>query len=131
MLQGRRYPSAQDPGSPGRRRAPRERIELPAYAQTTTEKRDVRLLNLSVTGAMLEGSSLPPAGQDVVMTCGGTDAFGVVIWSNNGRCGINFDRPIDPAAVERHRRAGEFSASSGISPEEAQAARDWVQGRTR
>jgi hypothetical protein len=89
------------------------------------------LLNLSTTGAMLEGPALPAAGQDVVIKCGATDAFGAVIWSIHGRCGIRFDQPIDPVEVERHRLAGEYSASSGISPEENQAAWEWARGRTR
>ena len=131
MLQRRQKLRAEDPHSLGRRRSTRVRIELPAYAQTTCGRKDVRLLNLSTTGAMLEGPSLPAAGLDVVIKCGETDAFGVVVWSRDGRCGIDFDECLDPADVERQHRAGMSSASSGISPEEEQAARDWVQGRTR
>ena len=131
MLQRRQILRPEDPDSLGRRRSSRVRIELPAYAQTVSGRKDVRLLNLSTTGAMLEGPSLPAAGLDVVIKCGGTDAFGVVIWLRDGRCGIDFDGPLDPADVESQRLTGISSASSGISPEEEQAARDWVQGRTR
>jgi hypothetical protein len=91
----------------------------------------VGLLNLSTTGAMLEGPSLPAKGQDVVIKCGATDAFGVVVWSADGQCGIHFDEPIDPAEVERHRLESVHTARSGMSPEQEQAARDWAQGRNR
>jgi hypothetical protein len=131
MLQRRQGIRPEDPDSLGRRRACRVRIVLPASAQTVSGRKEVRLLNLSTTGAMLEGPSLPASGQDVVIKCGATDAFGTVVWSIQGRCGILFDRPIDPADVERHRQDGANSASSGISPEENQAALDWVRGRTR
>lgn len=130
MLQRRQVARPEDAHFLGRRAAPRVRIALPAYAQTVSGRKDVRLLDLSRTGAMLEGPSLPVTGQDVVIKCGGTDAFGVVVWARPERCGIRFDEPIPQEDVERQRLSGEFSARSGITPDQMQAAKAWATGQT-
>src|SRR3712207_7738004 len=51
--------------------------------------------------SMVEGVGLPGVGGDIILRCGDIDAFGVVVWSGNGRCGLEFDEPVDEAEIGR------------------------------
>jgi hypothetical protein len=125
-------------GAPvGRRASQRARLQLAATVEGTTRRYDVLLRNLSSTGAMVEGGELPPAGRTVALTRDGLDAFGTVVWSDEERCGIHFDEPIDteqviwlarsaPEAMEArgfrcYQRAG--TAGDRLSAE------DWAQAK--
>src|ERR687893_694354 len=59
-----------------------------------TGRKDVRLANLSRTGALIEGPQLPSVGQNVVLKSGSVDVFATVVWRSEGRCGITFDKPV-------------------------------------
>ena len=118
-------------GSVGRRAAARARIALPASVETLNGIRTARLHNLSRTGAMVDGVGLPGVGSDIILRCGTIDALGVIVWAGNGRCGIEFDEPLDETEVARQRRIGEEAARSGVTPELRKAAEDWVNGRIR
>jgi hypothetical protein len=114
-----------------RRAAKRARIKLPASIRTITGQREVSLLDLSGTGAMLEGKDLPEMGHDVVLKSGNLDVLGVVVWCRNGRCGVTFDQPIAEEEVHRHWLEGIKTSHLGIAPEVREAAKDWVEGRIR
>jgi PilZ domain len=131
MADRRRKPRITDPGLLGRRAAGRARIVLPASVETVHGRIRIALLNLSRTGAMVEAPGLPGVGNDVILKCGDIDALGIVVWSGNGRCGIEFDEQIDEHEVIRLRRAGDETARTGVTPEQRQAAEDWTHGRTR
>ena len=114
-----------------RRAAERAKIALPASIQTLAGRKNVSLLNLSETGAMLEGEKLPGVGQDVVLKSGQLELLGIVAWAGNGRCGVTFDNPISREAVQQHWFEGLRTEKSGVTPEERAAAKDWATGRTR
>lgn len=116
MLNRRRRPRPEDPNLDGRRGAPRVRVALPAAAETVSGRKRVRLLNLSRTGAMLEGPNLPEVGQHVYLKSGAVDVFATVIWSSDGRCGITFDHPVREEQVQRLKLAGEWNARTGVNP---------------
>lgn len=57
---------------------------------------DVRLLNLSRSGAMVILSSLPHIGDPVQLGLTGRSPVpGKVCWVRDGRIGVNFDRPLE------------------------------------
>ena len=89
----------------GRRTNQRARLQLAAMLEGTTRAYRVLLRNLSATGAMLEGEELPPPGRMVALKRPDLDAFGTVVWTENGRCGLHFDERLDLEQVISLARA--------------------------
>lgn len=58
----------------------------------------VRVRNLSATGALVEGASLPPTGTAVILRRGALEAPGTAVWSRSGKAGLAFDGQVDVAA---------------------------------
>lgn len=54
----------------------------------------VRIRNLSDSGALLEGNSVPSPGTELVLKRGLVEASATVVWSDGHRCGVRFDSPI-------------------------------------
>lgn len=129
MPNRRLMPRNTDVGLLGRRAASRARIALPATLETVGSRATVSLLNLSRTGAMVEAQTLPAVGQDVIVKCGTLDVLGIAVWAGSGRCGVHFDEPLEALDVVCLRRAGESFAQTGVTAEEREAAKDWVEGR--
>lgn len=127
----RKAPRQDDPEQRGRRNNPRAHIELPATVDALSGHRRISLLDISQTGARLEGADLPGTGKDVILRCGEIDTFGTVIWSVAGRCGLLFDEPISAKELIALRHVAVAAEQSGITPEELQAAADWVNGLAR
>lgn len=59
-----------------------------------------RLVDLSELGARLETEYPPPPGTTGFLRWGGEDHYCRVMWASDGRCGLQFDRPIAMAVVE-------------------------------
>jgi len=57
-----------------------------------------RLRNLSMTGALIEGADLPPAGTEIVLRRGNLEAAGTAIWVESGRAGLSFRWPVAVSA---------------------------------
>ena len=114
-----------------RRRGERARIALPAAIETVTGRREVVLHDLSTTGAMIGTPKRLPIDSRIILRCGPIDAMGVVVRAGRHGFGVWFDRPVDEQDVIRLRGEGEETARSGVTPEERQAAQDWVRGVTR
>ena len=54
----------------------------------------VRVRNISRTGALVEGATLPPVGTVVRLSRASLSASGSVIWIEQGRAGLEFEAPI-------------------------------------
>ena len=121
------------------RNHPRVRVLLSAKLSTTTEEIDVKVRDLSLGGAMLQGRALPKVGTDIILSRGSFEIFARIVWGKGGVCGIQFDgplsnldellhacitqeQPIAPAPMPRHRPL----ASVPLKPEEMEIARAWV-----
>lgn len=74
-----------------RPRASRKNLLLGATIEAGSLKAPVRLRNLSTTGAMLEGSTLPDPGVKLVLQRSEIRVGAIVVWHVQGRCGVRFD----------------------------------------
>ncbi len=127
----RQGPRDGDPQLRGRRSEPRAYLVLPASAELLTGHLRVRLLDLSASGARIEGQDLPEPGKDVVLRCGGVDTFGTVTWAANGRCGVHFDEAISGRELVAIRALAQSFHRSDMTAEEREAAADWANGLAR
>lgn len=84
----------------------------------------VRIRNLSETGAMLEGASLPKVGRPLTLRRQELEMGAVVVWAIGSRCGIRFDGKI---SVEGWK-SGTWVASTGV-PDQSQV--DAIQAAVR
>src|SRR5579875_1946095 len=92
----------------GNRRAePRYSVLLAGQAISTSGSRPVIIRNLSLRGAQVEGSGLPPLGQLLILKKGPLEAAGRVTWREGNRAGLDFERPLTSeslfALVDRGR----------------------------
>ena len=127
----RTQPRADDPELRGRRSEPRAYVVLPASAEALSGRRQVRLLDVSRSGARLEGDDLPEAGKDIILKCGAIDTLGTIVWTASGRCGVRFDEAIPLRYLPVLRALAEKIDQSPMTPEEREAAADWVSGLAR
>jgi len=82
-----------------RRGARRRRVMLSAKLSTSSGEFDVRIRDVSATGARIEGVELPAADTIVVLKRGSFCMFGQLVWVNGERGGIAFDEPLDDAEL--------------------------------
>jgi hypothetical protein len=84
------------------RTAPRSSIYLAATLYCDGSAAPVKIRNISASGALLEGSSVPSDGSLVQLVRGGLIVHGLIAWSAEGRCGLKFSGSVD---VQRWRAA--------------------------
>lgn len=108
----------------GRRRAPRQALPLPATISSLHETREAAIVDLSATGARVQGAHLPAAGDPVSIWMETVRVFGLVAWVRDGECGIEFDPPLPNFEVDRLRREVRLAAlhSAGLA---AMITREW------
>lgn len=112
-----------DAGAGGlRARDPRTNTMLAAQIELDGERADVFLRDVSSTGASMEGPRLPAAGETVLLERGAIRVRANVVWRQERRCGINFERPV--LVAEMMRRVGPGSSAQ-------QARIDTVQRKLR
>ena len=104
---------------------------LPAAIKSFTKIGSVELLNLSATGARLRGSDLPPVNDCVLIRAEAVEAFGTVVWNDDGLCGVHFDEPLSPLQIHNLEHESELSIMANQSPQERMAAEDWATGYAR
>ena len=107
----------------GRRAASRARLQAVATLQSVARDARVIVRNLSCTGAMVEGDNLPPAGRTVLFKRDGIEEMATVVWSENGRCGLEFFDALSHDEVVRQSRA------LPERPEPKPAPYYWREGR--
>ncbi len=112
-------------GAPGQlARSPRRRVILSGMLESVTGIQKVAVRNLSCTGAMIEGTTVPPAGREVILKAGPLDCFGRVVWTEGNRCGLHFDEPIEMSDVlALHRITAE-----AVEQASQQEAAEWFLG---
>jgi hypothetical protein len=110
----------------GRRSAPRASTPMLATVSTLTRSHSAVVVNVSTSGARLRGSDLPSMSEDLVVNIETVQAFGTVIWSEQGEAGIEFDPPLnlDEEALLRRRMA----LTQGLPLATRFAFENWVEG---
>ncbi len=115
----------------GRRSEPRATVALKGSAEAIRGCSSASILDVSRTGARIQGPDLPDVGKDVVLRCGGLETFGKVSWAASGRCGIEFYEPIAVRHLMALRKLSDAIEDSSMTPDEVQAAADWASGFAR
>jgi hypothetical protein len=83
---------------PDHRSQGRSNVFLSASLMCDGAALSVRVRNMSRTGALLDGGSLPAAGMRIRLVRGELSAEGEVAWQHDGQAGIRFSAEIDVAA---------------------------------
>lgn len=83
-----------------RRTAPRVRVCRTALLRTSFANIDGELWDLSAMGARFLTETPPREGVTALLEWDTHDAFGRVVWSQEGMCGLQFDRPIPHALID-------------------------------
>lgn len=86
------------------RSGPRSNVFLMAMLDVGSGTYPVRVRNLSLHGALLEGAQLPREGTAVRLMRGSLCAAGDVAWQSDRHCGIRFNRSVN--VNEWVKRAG-------------------------
>ena len=84
-----------------RRVARRYVVNCPARFVMAGGDREGRLTDLSEHGARLEASGVLVPGTTGFLRWAGEDHYCKVIWAVEGRCGLQFERPVALSVVER------------------------------
>ena len=95
-------------------RPPRKNLLLAASIEAEGLKVQVRIRNLSESGAMIDGSALPRIGTSLRLRRTEIEVGARVVWQSEGRCGVAFD--ASAITVEEWvsgKRAANFSGFSG------------------
>lgn len=129
--QRRKAPRRGDPALRGRRTEPRACIFVTGTTEALSGRGSVTILDVSTTGARVQGRDLPGVGRDIVLRCGDLEAFGKTSWAASDRCGIQFYDPIPGRHVLKLRQLSDAIEDSSMTPEEIQAAADWANGLAR
>ena len=76
------------------RSSPRSNVFLTAALAGEGASRPVRIRNLSVNGALLEGRDFPEEGKKAQLRRGSLCVQGEIAWQNGKYCGLRFDHTI-------------------------------------
>ena len=113
----------------------RSKSRLPAGTSgvftTITRSQAVFVREVSLTGARLEGPSLPEQDEEFVLTLGSLKAFAMVKWVRGTMCGVQFDVPLGENELRQLKREAPVGMISRQVVEMKQAYEDWVTGAAR
>ena len=88
-------------------REPRHRLMRRAVAMIDGYEEEIRLRNISITGALVEcRRPLAPGTHLNIDIVGVGPASGTVRWAGNGKCGVQFDREFDLARLAPKKAKG-------------------------
>ena len=77
------------------RAAARASLYLAAALYCDGTSSPVKIRNISTTGALLEGATIPAEGSLVQLVRGGLIVHGLVAWASDCRCGLKFSGSVD------------------------------------
>jgi hypothetical protein len=98
------------------RDAVRSNVFLAAVIEAPGGPFPVRIRNVSVSGALLEGPELPQEGTPVDLRRGHLSAKGEVAWRDEDQCGVRFEASIVVAAwVKRVGHTGQEQVDRAVA----------------
>lgn len=112
-----------DSSADNRRVAPRTFLMLAATVSCGAAMYQVRIRNVSETGALIEGADLPAGGQEILLSRGETEIDAIVAWASGSRRGVHFSRPV---AVDTWR-----AGKPATAPPASQGRVDLIQAAAR
>ena len=118
-------------GPGGRRTAQRTPAYKAAGFMTREQSRVGYLLDVSSTGAKLDGSGNLSVGQDIWLKLGIIETLATVVWSKANCCGVRFDVPLSDVDVRHLAQAPQGAMFARLSQEEKLGAADWLNGLIR
>ena len=83
------------------RRSERANVILTATIEAGGKRHRVRVSNFSAHGALVIGEHLPVAQTRLTFHCNALAVPGWIVWSQEGRAGIQSDDPVDPEALTK------------------------------
>ena len=117
---------------PGGRRAASRRPAFTATGIMTVDRSQVGyLLDVSPTGAKLDGGGDLSIGQDIWLRSGGIDVLASVVWTGSNICGVHFDTPLSEYQIRQLTQVPEGALFASLSTEERLGAADWMNGLIR
>jgi hypothetical protein len=113
----------------GRRLAKRESAPLSARLETISRHFRTVLVDISATGARVQGAELPAVQEQLYFSAGGLRTVATVKWRSDLDCGVQFCEPLLQKQVIAIRH--EVASNAGLPPEMRAALEDWVVGLAR
>ena len=114
----------------GRRCEARLRVRLAARVILRDGTSQAVLADLSRNGARLAGVKQElRTGQEALLTWGRYEAFGVIVWSENGQNGLQFYEPVEQDALLETRALDAVNRLPNDTEQVRAAARTFVGGR--
>lgn len=101
MRAGEYLPRVQGENPTGKeaRLSQRYRVLFNAELVTTTDEQAVKVRDISIGGAMLEGQREIAKGRDVILRRGTIELFAQIRWTSGHECGVGFDDALTEAEM--------------------------------
>jgi len=115
----------------GRRAHSRLRLRLPTHLITLSGTHKAILTDLSVWGAKVINAGSPQVGEQAVLQWGPYEAFGTVVWSGAGACGLRFFEIVPPMVVVATRDLNDAERLGSERDIVREVAGEWVNGVRR
>lgn len=108
------------------RKAPRTNLFVLAAISGGTYTGPVKIRNLSLTGALIEGPELPATGTNVTLRRGELATSGVIVWRAEGKAGLKTDSQVDVSAWMPGGRGHQNSIDHVVEKIRTEAALDII-----
>jgi hypothetical protein len=118
------------PNTPiGRRRDSRLKATLDARLVTVSGSHTLLICDLSMSGARLSSKHRLRQGAQAVLSWLDFEAFGAIVWTNDGVSGMEFDQLLDPSVLIATRNLVDFGLVPTDESHARQQARAWSEGQ--
>jgi len=116
-------------GGGGRRSAQRQTAPLLGVLTTLQKSWATYLVDVSATGARVQGDCLPGDSEEFFLIVEGVKAFGTIAWTRDDERGVTFDPPLTQGEEDKLR--GAICRTRGLSADRRAAQDDWDLGLAR
>ncbi len=117
---------------PGGRRAAARAPAFKATGIMTMDRSQVGyLIDVSATGAKLDGGGGLSIGQSIWLKTGEIDVLAEVVWSEPDACGVHFDKQLSDDQLKQLTQMPQGAMFARLTPEEKLGAADWLNGLIR
>jgi hypothetical protein len=93
----------------------REEVILAGTARSLRSSRPVVIVDVSPTGAKLQGRDFASLDRDVLISVGSAELFARIAWTALRECGVTFEEPLSEEMIEHIKRDGRWAHVMGIA----------------